>query len=387
PRPPHPPQPPGSVPAPPALPRNGLSTAALGASALLLAPVALVLSALALRRHRVRPSRGRPLAVAAAFVAAIQLAVAAVALPVALNWDPKRSAPSADGGPGEVDTETDAEGASGSPELSDLPGGEDWEDWFDLDDGKRGGDEGRPVAGWMYVHLLGVGDCFQLGDLTNELFTVLLRACDEPHEAEAFGVLTLGDEPEYPGEAALSAHAEQHCPSLLPDYALDSWWLLGREDLTFGHMTPSPDGWEQGDRETLCWLSLEDEPLERSVRGSLSDFDHSQRAFLRLINPLDRVLLAEPFDGELEDWAIWAETAVEAAETMARGLRVEVWDERVHRDALRLARVSMSKSELWAEAAAASDLDTLLALYEAQADGSLYRAEYAFRESLDLLGE
>jgi hypothetical protein len=119
------------------------------------------------------------------------------------------------------------------------------------------------------VFSLEVGTCFDDTDALyggQEITTVPVRKCDEPHDNEVFALLQLeGDE--FPGQAQVEQMARERCHDAFEGY-------VGRDYASsrfeFAHMVPSPDTWRlHNDREIVCFLyDMELAKLDASARGS-----------------------------------------------------------------------------------------------------------------------
>lgn len=107
--------------------------------------------------------------------------------------------------------------------------------------------QSRPLAGVTQartVNALQVAAGHCLAELPPDgvVARVSLTPCDQPHEAEALGVLRL-DEDSWPGQEAVT---EQ----------VDAWCEMDNQQLALGFQeviwTPSAQSWAQGDRSGLC---------------------------------------------------------------------------------------------------------------------------------------
>lgn len=96
--------------------------------------------------------------------------------------------------------------------------------------------------------------------------------CEESHTQEAYAVAEYvapigADGDAYPGEEALTDFADRACAEEFEAYVgvsyLDS-------ELFFTYLLPSPQSWEEGDRDVLCVATDAGRPLEGSVKGSES---------------------------------------------------------------------------------------------------------------------
>lgn len=96
-----------------------------------------------------------------------------------------------------------------------------------------------------------VGDCFNdvsEGDEQYEVSEVPGVPCDEPHDNETYAVFDLTID-SYPGGDAISELAYESCferfePFVARDYETSA--------LDINMMYPSPESWQQNDREVIC---------------------------------------------------------------------------------------------------------------------------------------
>lgn len=111
---------------------------------------------------------------------------------------------------------------------------------------------------------LSTGDCL-LAPEQEEVSTVDIADCAEPHEYEVIGAVTLAGV-EYPGIEQLTETARQDCLTLFPgyvgsDYDSSIWYLRV--------FTPTEESWDAGDREANCIVFQTDDNLEViQVEGS-----------------------------------------------------------------------------------------------------------------------
>ncbi|WP_338316084.1 septum formation family protein, partial [Streptomyces bohaiensis] len=362
------------------LPREPLSIAAIGAAGMLLSPVALGLSALALRRHRRRPARGRSLAVAAATIAVAQLGVAAVAVPVALSWDSGEETAVA------AERTTEVEPADDTPDDGKAPSKDDpeWQDWHDEVD------PDLPTAtGPLWADVLAPGDCIGALPEGDAVLDLGLVSCEAPHEGEVFGRVELfGQGEEAPDDEELMDLAYQGCDPQIVPYLLDSWKVLAEDEpLEVAVMHPTAETWAHGDRQVTCYfVGPGGEPTTGSARGNPAAYDVDQRTLLRITGPRDSAMLSSPYLHDHERLTAWAETTGEAAENQAALLRNIYLDQYgATPAALGLARAREAEAEFWREVADAPDTD---AFYAAMAEDETIEAaetaEAKLREKLDL---
>ena len=113
---------------------------------------------------------------------------------------------------------------------------------------------------------LEVGHCFSVE--SDELETVVVVDCQEPHEYEVFSVLDheAGPDAAFPGDQALLEYADAACQPPFEafvghDYQTSIWFITA--------LSPSEQTWADGDREIVCTLDQQDanaEPI--TVTGS-----------------------------------------------------------------------------------------------------------------------
>jgi hypothetical protein len=118
------------------------------------------------------------------------------------------------------------------------------------------------------VFTLKVGDCLNDGESADEMTTVPVVPCDEPHDSELYAAATMeGDE--YPGVDETIDFADEACLDEFEDFVGVSY-----EESIYGYgiIYPSEDSWAGGDREVLCSIGQADEngdivKLEGSLEG------------------------------------------------------------------------------------------------------------------------
>ena len=120
-----------------------------------------------------------------------------------------------------------------------------------------GGDPPRDESGAILeggdlsVFSIREGDCFDDGDLdADEVFEVAAVPCSEPHDNEVYAVFDIAAEGDsFPGADSLMARADEACYQLFEDFV-----GIAYEDsaLAFFPITPTEEGWDDGDREVIC---------------------------------------------------------------------------------------------------------------------------------------
>ena len=115
---------------------------------------------------------------------------------------------------------------------------------------------------------LSPGDCFDDpmvdGEFVEEIETLPMVDCDEPHDNEAYAVLDLPDGA-FPGDDALYEEGLDRCLPLFEGY-VGSSYETSRLDLF--PITPLAEGWADGDRKVTC--ALYDVDLNK-LTGSMRD--------------------------------------------------------------------------------------------------------------------
>ncbi|HSF84469.1 MAG TPA: septum formation family protein [Acidimicrobiia bacterium] len=112
---------------------------------------------------------------------------------------------------------------------------------------------------------LEVGQCFNDPDSFDEVANVDIVECSEPHDNEVYHVFDLADG-EYPGLSSVETEAEDGCLG-----AFDSFVGMDYQSsaLDIRYLYPTPDTWDNGDREIVCALfDLSGDPMTGTAEGS-----------------------------------------------------------------------------------------------------------------------
>ncbi|MGW5877713.1 septum formation family protein [Nocardiopsis terrae] len=121
------------------------------------------------------------------------------------------------------------------------------------------------------VHEIAVGDCFNESEIQTafsegEVSDIPLVECSEPHDSEVFHTEDL-PEGDFPGEASLEASLDEICTGSAfegfvgIDYAESELYVSG--------LMPTSQTWEHfDDREILCYVLTEGEPVSESLEGA-----------------------------------------------------------------------------------------------------------------------
>lgn len=115
------------------------------------------------------------------------------------------------------------------------------------------------------VFALEVGDCFDDPEgPIEQVADVPIVGCEHPHDNEVYAIVELEDGG-FPGDTAVAEQAQDGCIERFEAYVgvpyrdseLFATWLF-----------PTEASWQEGDREVVCVLFAQDEPLEGSMRGA-----------------------------------------------------------------------------------------------------------------------
>jgi len=114
------------------------------------------------------------------------------------------------------------------------------------------------------VFAIRVGDCVNNADLGEEVSSIPVVPCSEPHDSEAFFSHLMTDE-SYPGTASVQTSADEVCIGGFAGYVGGDY---NSSALYVTYFYPTEASWAQGDREILCLVYDPDGPLTGSVKGS-----------------------------------------------------------------------------------------------------------------------
>ncbi|MEG3629622.1 DUF4190 domain-containing protein [Streptomyces poriticola] len=302
-------------------PVNGIAIAAFVLGLLCFVPAAgLVLGLVALARIRKKGERGKGFAVAGSVLSSVGLAL----------W------------------------------LLMFTTGAAADFWQGFKDGVRG--EGTAFA-------LQVGQCFDEpgGSLEGVTYDVDEVPCEKPHQGEVFAAFDL-DDGRFPGYDAIARTAEERCPELQSDYAMDSWAVP--EHVAVYHFTPTKDSWAFGDREVTCVFGHTDEGsrLTGSLRRDAHTLDPHQIAYLEAARVLNTAMESEPMTEYVEDdlpgHRAWADRMTDALTEQSGMLRAHTWPAAAERPVADLADGLDKARKEWAKAAEATDADTFYTHYD-----------------------
>ncbi len=99
---------------------------------------------------------------------------------------------------------------------------------------------------------LQVGDCLKgFGNAKKNVSEVRVIPCKKPHKFQIFAIENL-ELAEY-GVGPMDKAADQICMKRFKKFTGISY---DDSDLVFGYLVPTEDGWDLGDREVTCYLSM-----------------------------------------------------------------------------------------------------------------------------------
>lgn len=103
---------------------------------------------------------------------------------------------------------------------------------------------------------LAVGDCFDVPTTVGETIDdVQHRPCDENHTGE---VMFVGDHDAaaYPGDDGFDPFVQDRC---IPAFNAYTGLVFENEPaLGIGYFTPTAEGWDDGDKKIICYISRMD---------------------------------------------------------------------------------------------------------------------------------
>lgn len=110
-------------------------------------------------------------------------------------------------------------------------------------------------GGTLQVNDLQVGDCFNT-DVSENIDDVDAVPCGEPHAYELFHVFTMTDRGSYPTGSQFDDETDAACR---PAFAAYVGTAYDDSALFVSTLTPTEDGWNDGDHSVQCILHEEDE--------------------------------------------------------------------------------------------------------------------------------
>ena len=120
-------------------------------------------------------------------------------------------------------------------------------------------------GGTLQVNDLKVGDCFNT-DVSQDIDDVDAVPCAEPHAYELFHIFTMTDSGSYPTDSQFDDETDAACRPAFAEYV---GMAYDDSALFVSTLTPTKDGWDDGDHTVQCILHEEDESnITGSQRGA-----------------------------------------------------------------------------------------------------------------------
>jgi hypothetical protein len=130
--------------------------------------------------------------------------------------------------------------------------------------GDTGGDTGTGEGTDTDAFSIKVGDCLNDASVSDEVSSVPVIACTEPHDSEAYASIIMPDG-DFPGEDAVTSAAEDGCLAEFEGYV-----GIPYDDSSFevSFYFPTEASWGSGDREILCTVYDPNGQTTGSAKGS-----------------------------------------------------------------------------------------------------------------------
>nr|WP_277349740.1 DUF4190 domain-containing protein [Planosporangium thailandense] len=171
--------------------------------------------------------------------------------------------------------------------------------------------------GVVGIFTLRAGDCFRHGPFTDGTSTASARVtvvpCTQSHNAEVIGLVSAGDEAEYPGSDALGQRAKGLCDEQLHSYVFDLLSLPAETGVRW--YFPLESRWRLGLHDVTCFLASEQQSVTRSLREDDTTLTMEQQRYLRAVNQYN-IEIAEMGDAvstgswsKVRTLAVWVASA------------------------------------------------------------------------------
>lgn len=115
------------------------------------------------------------------------------------------------------------------------------------------------------VFALEIGQCFDDPDTSGTVTAVDMVGCNDPHDNEVYALFDLPDGT-FPGLSVVKEAAAEGCYDVFESYVgLD----YESSVFDFSSLSPTPNSWENGDREVVCIVyDLDLKKLTETVKDS-----------------------------------------------------------------------------------------------------------------------
>lgn len=112
------------------------------------------------------------------------------------------------------------------------------------------------------VFSLEMGSCFN-DQVAEEVFDVPIVECSEPHDNEVYLLIDYTESDTFPGDAAMESWTIDRCLEAFEPFVGVTY---ESSELDAGYLYPTTESWDNGDRESVCFVYELDLSL---VTGSL----------------------------------------------------------------------------------------------------------------------
>ncbi|MET9776619.1 septum formation family protein [Streptomyces sp. NPDC006367] len=223
-------------------------------------------------------------------------------------------------------------------------------------------DGAKKVARQRSVFSLNTGDCYNpTGKAEGEAYLVEIVPCDEAHAGQVVGEFSITGGKEYPGDAGVSAIADERCPVEAQKYAPDTWALP--KGVALSSYTPTKESWATGDRAVSCTYTAEQGTFSGTLDTAKS-LKPEQLTYLKGANAVYEALWAN----QPEKDAVEEDLAGYKAQAKAVGAALDAHVEGLN--GIKGAEVGKLRSTLtkaagnWKKAAEAADADAFYLAYD-----------------------
>ncbi len=231
------------------------------------------------------------------------------------------------------------------------------------------------------VFTLHVGDCYNPNTKgEGEEMLVEIVPCDEAHTGQVVADFQILDKKAYPGEAEVSAIADERCPVEANKYAPDTWALP--KGVSLFYYTPTVQSWQTGDRAVSCTYTKDSGKFTGSLAGK--SLKPEQKTYLNGSNAVYDALWAnqsekDTVEDDLPGYKAQAKAVAAALEKHLGGLNgIEGAEVGKLREQLKKAAAQ------WRKAANAADVDTFYLAYDPAFTGIDPNKTVAARKELGL---
>jgi len=106
------------------------------------------------------------------------------------------------------------------------------------------------ACGQTSVFDVTVGDCFDDPPEFDEVSSVPIIDCAEPHDNEVYAIFDYTGSADYPGDDEIERAANTGCIDRFEEFVGIDYF---ESEIFVGAFWPSPGTWDDGDREVICF--------------------------------------------------------------------------------------------------------------------------------------